>query len=75
MIRIISNKSCLNCRIVKETLKKKGIAFTEELIDSLSQEEQDKLMDMASQKRLLKMPLILKQGELTTLNELLGGLE
>lgn len=75
MIRVIGNKSCLNCMITKETLKKKGITFTDELIDSLPLEEQKQLIDIASKSGLQRMPLILNNGELTTLDKLLGGLE
>jgi glutaredoxin len=70
MVKVIGSKSCVNCEITKQTLKKKGIEFTYELMSELSEEEQSMLNDMAVKKKMIKMPLILKDNELTTIAEL-----
>ena len=70
MVRVIGNKSCINCEITKQTLKKKGIEFSYELFSELSEDEQNKLNELAISKGLMKMPLILKNNELITIVEL-----
>jgi glutaredoxin len=70
MVRVIGSLGCINCEITKQTLKKKGVDFTYEILNQLSEEEQSKLTDLAKSKGLLKMPLILKDDELTTIAEL-----
>jgi glutaredoxin len=70
MIRVIGSLGCVNCEITKQTLKKKGIGFTYEIFNQLPENEQIKLNTMATSKGILKMPLILKDDELTTIAEL-----
>ena len=70
MVRVIGNKSCVNCEITKQILKKKGVKFSYELFSELSEDEQNKLNELAISKGLMKMPLILKNNELITIVEL-----
>lgn len=70
MVRIIGKTNCVNCEITKQTLKKKGIEFTYELFDELTDDEQLKLTEESKLKGIMKMPLILKDDTLTTLVEL-----
>lgn len=70
MIRVIGNLRCLNCEIVKQTLKKKDIEFSYEIFDQLTDQEQIELSEMAKLKGIMKMPLILKDNKLITTNEL-----
>ena len=70
MVRVLGSKGCVNCEITKQTLKKKGIEFRYELLSDLPDDEQTRLNEMAKNKGLLKMPLILKNDELTTIIEL-----
>jgi len=70
MIRVIGSKGCVNCEITKQTLKKKGIEFSYELLSDLPDSEQSQLNEMARSKGLMKMPLILKNDELITISEL-----
>ena len=70
MVRVIGNKGCFNCEITKQILKKKGVKFSYELFSELSEDEQNKLNELAISKGLMKMPLILKNNELITIVEL-----
>ena len=70
MVRVIGNKGCVNCEITKQVLKKKGVKFSYELFSELSEDEQNKLNELAISKGLMKMPLILKNNELITIVEL-----
>jgi glutaredoxin len=70
MIRVIGQLGCSNCEIAKLDLKKKGIDFTYELMMSLSEEEQDRLYNMAEEKNMTKMPLILLDDVLVSINDL-----
>jgi glutaredoxin len=71
MVRVIGNEGyCINCEIAKKTLKMKGIEFTYEYFTDLSEEEQLRLDNLATSKGMKKMPLILKDDELTTIAEL-----
>lgn len=70
MIRVIGNLGCSNCEITKQVLKKKGIDFSYELYVNLPDEEQIKLEELATNKGMIKMPLILKDDELVTIAEL-----
>jgi glutaredoxin len=70
MIRVIGNLNCPNCHITKMTLEKKGVDFTYEIFDQLSKDEQEILLEEAKNKGFLKMPLILKDNQLTTITEL-----
>lgn len=70
MVRVIGNKGCVNCEITKQILKKKGVKFSYELFSELSEDEQNKLNELAISKGLMKMPLILKNNELITIVEL-----
>jgi glutaredoxin len=70
MIRVIGKLGCHECEITKLTLKKKGIDFSYELFNELSDEDQTKLSNLAASKKMMRMPLILKDDELTTIAEL-----
>ena len=70
MVRVIGSLGCVNCEITKQTLKKKGVELIYELYNQLLDEEQIRLEEMAASKDLIKMPLILKDDELTTISEL-----
>lgn len=70
MVRVIGSKGCINCEITKQTLKKKGIEFSYELLTELPEDEQTKLNELATNKGLLKMPLILNDNELVTIAEI-----
>jgi glutaredoxin len=70
MVRVIGQLGCANCQISKMTLEKKGVDFNYEIFDDLSEEEQIKLENLATSKGMMKMPLILKDNELVTIEEL-----
>lgn len=69
MIRVIGSARCLNCQLVKKKLEKDNIDFTYELLDDLAEDERSTLEKMATSKKLMQMPLILKDGELITIKE------
>jgi len=70
MVRVIGQLGCVNCEIIKQTLKKKGIKFSYEIFSELSEDEQLNFKELALEKGLLKMPLIIKDNEIMTISEL-----
>lgn len=71
MLRVIGSENCGRCNIVLNLLKDKEVAFNYEKMKDLSFEEQKLLTDKAKQKKQLSFPLILKDGELVTLQEVI----
>ena len=70
MIRVVGQLGCSNCEITKQVLKKKGVKFTYEILSALPEDEQDKLLTMAEEKKQTKMPLIFKDDALVNISEL-----
>lgn len=70
MVRVIGSRGCSRCEITKQILKKKGVEFSYELISDLPDEEQELLNNLAQEKGLLQMPLILKDNELVEIKEI-----
>jgi glutaredoxin len=71
MLKIIGTENCGRCNIVLNLLKEKEVRFDYAKLKDLPNEEQILLMDKAKQKKQLSFPLILKDGELVTLQEVI----
>jgi glutaredoxin len=69
MLLIIGSENCGRCHITKELLNQKGIEYEYKLMSSLSEDEKNKYLNMAKEKKQMSMPLIIKDGQLITLQE------
>lgn len=70
MILVIGTKNCLNCKMVKANLDKKDIEYTYKLNEELSEEELNIYVNKARVKGLLNFPLIVKDEEIITIQEI-----
>jgi glutaredoxin len=68
-IKVIGTIGCSRCVMTKNVLTNKGIEFDYILLNSLPQDEQDRLLDLATKKNLMNFPLIIKNDEAITLQE------
>lgn len=69
MILVIGNKNCSRCEMTKTILNNKGIDFTYKLIEEISSEDRNKYTALATEKGLLSMPLIIRDENIITLQE------
>ena len=69
MILLIGTKNCSRCKITKDILDKKGLEYTYKLITELTNEEQSECMQKAKEKNILSFPLIIKNDNIITLQE------
>ena len=70
MVRVIGEKGCSRCEITKQILKNKGITFEYILLSEQSEEEQNKILNLAQEKGMMQMPLILKDDCLVEIKEI-----
>lgn len=71
MIKIIGKKNCSACMMVKTIFDNKNIEYIYEEIEKLPQEEQDNIIAKATEQSKLSMPLIIKDGNLYSFQEIL----
>lgn len=69
MLKIIGTNNCAKCIMTKQLLEKKNTEYEYVLLEDLSKEEQGEYLSMARKKGMMTMPLILKNEELITLQE------
>ncbi len=69
MLLVIGTENCSKCLMTKNILDSKGIEYTYQLLNSLSKHEQDIYLDMAQKVKQMSMPLIIKDGQIITLQE------
>ncbi len=69
MLLVIGTENCSKCLMTKNILDSKGIEYTYQLLNSLSKHEQDIYLDMAQKAKQMSMPLIIKDGQIITLQE------
>jgi len=60
MIRIIGTTGCSRCIAKKNEYTKKQIDFSYELLENLSQEEQDKILKYAEENKIFSFPIIIE---------------
>lgn len=72
MTLVIGKENCSSCEITKNILKNKNIEFEYKLLDSLKEEDKDKYLKLAKEGRQMSMPLIIKNQQLVTLQEVIG---
>jgi glutaredoxin len=69
LILVIGTENCSRCIMTKTILINKQIDFEYKLIDSFSDEDKDKYMNMAQQAGQMSFPLIVKDNKIITLWE------
>ena len=69
MIKIIGTNNCAKCIMTKQLLDNKNTEYEYVLLEDLSKEEQGEYLSMARKKGMMSMPLIMKNEELITLQE------
>jgi glutaredoxin len=69
MYLILGKQNCNACKITQTVLKNKGIEFEYKYLSDLSQEDQDKYIQMAQEQDKLSLPLIIKDNKLFTIQE------
>ena len=69
MLKIIGTKNCSRCIMIKSILDKKNIKYEYNILEELSEEDINKYIGMAKIAGLNSMPLIIKDGELITIQE------
>ena len=71
MIEVIGKENCGACMMAKKVLTKKGVEFVYVHLDDLSEEDKDVVLKLANEQGVRSMPLIIKDGKLVTLQEVL----
>lgn len=66
---LIGTKNCGRCNMTKKILDNKGINYEYKLLDDLTQEEKDLYLSMARKVGLMSFPLIIKNNNAITLQE------
>lgn len=69
MIKVIGNTNCSRCAMTKKILEKNNIEFEYVLITDL--DNQSELLEEATQKGLMSFPLIIKDGTMISLQEVI----
>ena len=71
MIKVIGKENCGACMMAKKVLTRKGVDFEYVYLDELEEEERKEVLRMSDEQGIRSMPLIVKDGKLVTLQEVL----
>ena len=71
MIKVIGKENCGACMMAKKVLTRKGVDFEYVYLDELEEEERKEVLRMSDEQGMRSMPLIVKDGKLVTLQEVL----
>lgn len=72
MIKVVGKENCSNCEEAVRVLKENGISFEHILINELSQEEQNKYIEIAKNNKITAFPLLFKKNQIIkNINDLL----
>lgn len=71
MVKVIGSKTCGRCRMVQRMLTNKGVAFEYFDIEQLPQEQASEYIKQAEQKHVLSMPIIFKDDEVISIEEVM----
>ena len=71
MIKVIGKENCGACMMAKKVLTRKGVDFEYVYLDELEEEEREEILRMSDEQGMKSMPLIIKDGKLVTLQEVL----
>jgi len=72
MIKVIGKENCSACEMTKTILKNKGIEFEYELLTQLEESQRKEYIKKARELGKLSMPLIIKNEQLITLQEVIA---
>ena len=72
MILILGKQNCSACDMAKTVLTNKGIEFTYRLLDELEPEAKKDYIKQAREQGKLSMPIIIKDGKILTLQEVIA---
>lgn len=67
MIKLYGSTSCTRCEMVKNVLETKGVEYEYSLLEDAA--NQDELIAKAQEKGLTTLPLIFKNDEIITIEE------
>lgn len=70
MVVLYSSSHCGRCRAVKIRLQHCGISFEERLLENMEQTEVQELTDRASKVGGVSLPILERDGDIVTLEEL-----
>lgn len=71
-ILILGKQNCSACEMAKTVLKNKDIEFEYKLLDELEPIDKKEYTRLAREQGKLSMPLILKDGQLLSLQEVIA---
>ena len=71
MILVIGTENCKQCKMTKSILDKKEIEYTYKLSNEISDNEFNKYLSKARKKGLMNSPLIIKDEEIITLEDVI----
>ena len=72
MIKVIGKENCSACEMTKTILKNRGIDFEYKLLNDLDGDLKKEYMQLAREQGKLSMPLIVKNEQLITLQEVIA---
>jgi glutaredoxin len=70
-ILLLGNSNCTRCDMVKNILTEKNLGFKYELLEDLPSEVKAKYIAMAREKKMMQMPIIIKDDTVVTLQDLI----
>lgn len=71
MYLIIGNENCSRCEVVKNILANKEIQFNYVRLNDMSDEDQQKYIELARESKRFEMPLIIKDEQILSLQEVI----
>jgi glutaredoxin len=71
MLLIIGTKNCPRCKMTKSVLNNKDIEYEYKLNDEISKKELDLYLEKAKEKGLMNFPLIIKDEEIITVEDII----
>lgn len=72
MITVVGKQGCSRCVMVKNQLTAKHINFDYKSFLDFSQDEQDEIITNATNKGLMNFPIIIKNDEVVSLEEVIA---
>lgn len=71
MIKVIGNKGCSRCEMVKNILSNKNVEYEYVLFSDLEKKEQDKVLDLSKSAGQLSFPIIMKGENIIDIKEII----
>ena len=70
-VLLLGNTNCTRCDMVKNILTDNKISFEYELLEDLPSEVKAKYIAMAREKKMMQMPIIIKDDEVVELKDII----